>query len=189
MMKKNLDYYMSLPYGVDIIPESDKSGFTAYIPDLPGCVTSAENIDKLWEMLEEAKELWLEIALKDEEFIPEPSPIKDEFFSGKFVTRIPKSLHRQLSLRADRESTSLNQLIVMILSEGMGRWSASHTQIREYSKFLRDYTTYAQFNLSSILNKFESLYKKTQLEEEPIAWDIENLSLKVKDKSRIINHG
>lgn len=188
-MKKNLDYYMNLPYRVEIIPEPDNSGFTAYIPDLPGCVTSAESLGEIWEMLNEAQELWVEIAIEDGEYIPEPTPLKDEQYSGKFVTRIPKSLHRQLSVRAEKESTSLNQLVLMILSEGMGRWITGNKQMIEYTRILRDYTTYAQFNLNSIFNKFETLYKQTQTEEEITPWDIEHLSLSVAGKIKVISHG
>ncbi len=189
-MKKNLNYYMNLPYKVDIIPEASNEGYTAVIPELPGCVTSADTIQNLWIMLKEAKELWFEIAIEDGEYIPEPSPIDIEEYSGKFVARLPKSLHRQLALRSERENTSLNQLVVMILSEGMGRWSASQTHVNEYTKILRAYTTYAQFNLSSIYQKFEDLFVQTKpSHEEPILWDMNSLSVSVKNRTRISNHG
>ena len=79
-------------------------------------------------MIEEAKALWLEIALADGDYIPEPAPVEVEEYSGKFVVRLPRSLHRQLAQRAERENTSLNQLVVMFLSEGMGRWREREQQ-------------------------------------------------------------
>ena len=188
-MNKNLNYYMNLPYKVDIIPESNNEGYTAVIPDLPGCVTSADTIENLWIMLKEAKELWFEIAIEDGEFIPEPSPIETEEYSGKFVARLPKSLHRQLALRAESENTSLNQLVVMILSEGMGIWSVSRSHLKEYTKFIRAYTSHAQYNLSSIFQRFEELYVKSKpIHEEPILWDMNSLSVSVKNRTRISNH-
>jgi antitoxin HicB len=123
MTEKTLSYYMSLPYRVEIYPEEDGNGYTAVIPDLPGCMTGANTLEELWGMIREAKELWLEVALEDGDYIPEPLPVETQEYSGKFVIRLPRSLHRQLVYRAEQEDTSLNQLVVMLLSEGMGRWA------------------------------------------------------------------
>ena len=38
-----------------------------------------------------------------------PEPIKEESLSGKFVIRVPKSLHRRLVIEAEKEGVSLNQ--------------------------------------------------------------------------------
>jgi antitoxin HicB len=124
MSEKDLEYYMSLPYRVEVYPEPDGTGYTAVIPELPGCMTCADTLDELWNMVEEAKEGWLELSLGDGDYIPEPAPVEVEEYSGKFVLRLPTSLHRQLAKRAEQEGTSLNQLAVMLLAEGMGRWSA-----------------------------------------------------------------
>lgn len=122
MAKKTLEYYVNLPYRVDIYPEEDGNGYTAIIPDLPGCMTCADTIEELWDMIQEAKELWLEVALEDGDYIPEPTPVQIEEYSGKFTVRIPRSLHRQLANRARWENTSLNQLVLALLSESMGKW-------------------------------------------------------------------
>jgi len=123
MARKTLEYYMTLPYRVEVYPEEDGSGYTASIPDLPGCMTCADTLDELWAMIEEAKQLWLEVALEDDDYVPEPQPVDVQEYSGRFVTRIPRSLHRQLAQRAQTEGTSLNQLVLTLLSDGMGRWS------------------------------------------------------------------
>jgi antitoxin HicB len=128
MNDKDLSYYLTLPYKVEVYPEDDGNGFTATIPELPGCITSADSLPELFEQIEEAKQLWLEVALEDGDYIPEPAPVEEESFSGKFVIRIPRSLHRQLVYRAKDEDTSLNQLVLQILSEGMGRWSEATRQ-------------------------------------------------------------
>jgi predicted HicB family RNase H-like nuclease len=86
-------------------------------------MTAADTLEELWDMIAEAKELWLEVALADGDYVPEPTRLEVETYSGKFVVRLPRSLHRQLAWRADQEDTSLNQLVVMLLSEGMGRWA------------------------------------------------------------------
>lgn len=123
MSEKRLEYYLSLPYRVEVYPEEDGSGYTAVIPDLPGCMTCADSLEELWEMLKDAKCLWIETALEDGEYIPEPEPVEIKEYSGKFVVRLPQSLHRQLAQRSEKEDTSLNQLVLMLLAEGMGRWA------------------------------------------------------------------
>jgi antitoxin HicB len=41
--------------------------------------------------------------------------------SGKFVTRVPKSIHAQLAARAKQEGVSLNTLVLTFIAEGLGR--------------------------------------------------------------------
>ena len=47
---------------------------------------------------------------------PIPQPLADTRYSGKFLTRIPPELHRQLALEAAQEQISLNRLVSMRLS-------------------------------------------------------------------------
>jgi predicted HicB family RNase H-like nuclease len=49
--------------------------------------------------------------------LPEPDvrPSREEY-SGKFVVRVPKSLHAALAAEAETEGVSLNQLVVAKLS-------------------------------------------------------------------------
>jgi predicted HicB family RNase H-like nuclease len=44
----------------------------------------------------------------------------DEYSSGKFAVRMPRSLHRKLSEEARREGVSLNQFVTMALAETVG---------------------------------------------------------------------
>jgi predicted RNase H-like HicB family nuclease len=75
MMNKTLDYYLSLPYPIELIPDEDGFWF-AQIPLLEGCMTQGETREAVLEMLDEAKELWLETALDENIAIPEPRPIR-----------------------------------------------------------------------------------------------------------------
>lgn len=70
-------------------------------------------------MIKDAKAVWLDIALQDNEPIPEPE--EDQDFSGKFVVRVPKTLHKDLVLRSRKENVSLNALSNYFLSTGMGK--------------------------------------------------------------------
>jgi antitoxin HicB len=44
--------------------------------------------------------------------------------SGKFVTRLPKSVHANLAERAKAEGVSLNTLVPAYVAEGLGRKAA-----------------------------------------------------------------
>ena len=110
---KDLDYYMGLRYEARI--QKSDTGYFAEIPDLPGCMTFCEEFDQLEEMIEDAKKAWFEMSIEDNVEIPEPKEDKD--FSGRFLLRLPKSLHRKLSNQAERDGVSLNQHILNLLSE------------------------------------------------------------------------
>jgi predicted HicB family RNase H-like nuclease len=59
---------------------------------------------------------WLELALEDGQQIPEPEPTPE--YSGKFLVRLPKSLHRSLAEAARSEGVSLNAYVTAILADG-----------------------------------------------------------------------
>jgi antitoxin HicB len=70
-MNKNLEYYLSLPYTIELKPDEDGYWF-AKIPLLKGCITNGESRADALEMLDDAKKLWLETALTLGMPIPEP---------------------------------------------------------------------------------------------------------------------
>ncbi|MGB7538236.1 MAG: type II toxin-antitoxin system HicB family antitoxin [Anaerolineales bacterium] len=134
MTRKSIEYYMGLPYKVEVYPDEEGKGYAALIPDLPGCMTSADSLAELWPMIEDAKRLWLEVALEDGIPINEPKPVEVEQFSGKFVLRLAKTLHRQLSHRAEAEGVSLNSLVVTLINQSMGSWYARYDQFKAYDE-------------------------------------------------------
>ncbi len=117
---RDLSYYLTVPYAVRVYREPDGSGFTAEIPDLPGCITCADTLDEVWALIDDAKRGWLELALADGDPIPEPAPPLEDQPSGKFTVRVPRSLHRKLSEEARREGVSLNQFVTVALAETVG---------------------------------------------------------------------
>jgi len=109
---KKLDYYLNLNYPITIDKFTDYDGrmkYVAEIPDLPGCSSYGEEIEEALKKLEDAKISWIEVSLSRNLEIPEP--VTENEFSGKFLLRIPAKLHKQLSVRASRDSLSLNQFI------------------------------------------------------------------------------
>ena len=57
---------------------------------------------------------WLEASLESGDPIPEPR--QGESYSGKFLVRLPRSLHRRLAEAANDEGVSLNQYINVALA-------------------------------------------------------------------------
>ncbi len=117
-MKKTIEYYMSLPYRLEIIPDTEEGGYGARYPELPGCITCADTPEAVITEALDAKRAWLEAAL--EEGIDIPEPLKDpdlDDFSGQFKLRIPKALHRSLSVHAKQEGISMNQYCLYLLAK------------------------------------------------------------------------
>ena len=114
---KNIEYYMALPYRMEIIPDKNEGGYSARFPDLPGCLTCAESIEDLIANANDAKKAWLEAAIDEGITIAEPND-EDNIveYSGQFKIRMPKSLHRSLSLHAKSEGISMNQYCNYLLA-------------------------------------------------------------------------
>jgi predicted RNase H-like HicB family nuclease len=55
MEQQILEYFLSLKYPISIYPE-EKDGYTALIPDLPGCITQGETLEEGIINIEEASE-------------------------------------------------------------------------------------------------------------------------------------
>ncbi len=114
--KKEVEYYMNLPYTVEIIKYPD-GGFFARIKELEGCMTEADTIEEAYEMIEDARRVWLETALEEGIEIPLPESMREGKYSGRILLRLPRSLHRKLAESARREGISLNSYIVSLLAE------------------------------------------------------------------------
>jgi len=121
-MEKTIEYYMNLPYTIELIPEPE-GGWCVAIKELPGCLSEGDTVDEAIEMIHDAMRGWLEISLEEGHDIPEPK--LDEDYSGKFVVRLPRSLHRQLAEIAEREGVSLNQFINVALARAAERTATS----------------------------------------------------------------
>ena len=69
---KTLEYYMSLPYRTEIVSDSEEKGFVTYFPDLPGCVSCESTMEQAEKNAYEAKKVWIEAALEENQVIREP---------------------------------------------------------------------------------------------------------------------
>ncbi len=116
--RKDLKYYLSLPYTVQITREDETTWF-ARVVELPGCMTEGDTLEVAADMIQDALAGWLEIALEDGRPIPEPQTT--EVYSGRFVVRVPRTLHQQLVEAAEQEGVSLNQFINVALAGRLTR--------------------------------------------------------------------
>lgn len=69
---KDLKKYMAMPFRMEVVKDLDESGFVVYFPDLPGCISCGETIEKALANAEDAKKAWLEAALDEGIQIYEP---------------------------------------------------------------------------------------------------------------------
>ena len=85
---KNIEYYMTLPYRMEIIPDKDEGGYTAKFPDLPGCLTCSESLEGLIANANDAKKAWLEAAIDEGISIAEPDDNDDSAEYGKTMSQV-----------------------------------------------------------------------------------------------------
>ncbi len=113
---KDVKNYMELPYNFIIQPIKDESGsyFYARVLELDGCQSTGETFEEAYENIKDAMKGWIETKL--EGGFEVPLPVGYDSFSGKFIVRIPKSLHYKLSVEAEKEGVSLNQYALYKLS-------------------------------------------------------------------------
>ena len=114
-MKRTVEEYMALPYTIEIT--ADQGSYFVKIRELDGCMSVGESREDALAMIEDAMREWLLVAMEDGIEIPLPEALQEGRYNGKFPLRLPKSLHRKLADAAERDKVSLNQYLVMLLSE------------------------------------------------------------------------
>ncbi len=116
-MNKTIEHYASLPYTIELRNTSGE-GWFARVKELSGCMSQGATAEETIANIREAMHLWLEVSLEQGDAIPEPRA--EEEYSGKFVIRLPRSLHRALAETANQEGVSLNQYISTALAQSVG---------------------------------------------------------------------
>ena len=117
-MSKTIEYYLSLPYRLELIPDIEEGGYGARYPELPGCITCSDTLEGAIANAEDAKKVWLAAALEDGIPIAEPQLDNDvSRYSGQFKLRMPKSLHKSLYVHAKEEGISMNQYCLYLLTK------------------------------------------------------------------------
>ena len=110
------------PFEIRPLTPEDGGGFLISFPDFSECISDGETPDEAiqngLDALEET------IAALESMELPVPEPGSASNYSGKFIQRVPKSLHARLALRAKQEGVSMNLLVTTFLAEGLGKREA-----------------------------------------------------------------
>jgi len=110
--------YLERPYHIVIRHIVDESGsyYFATVSEFDGCMSHGDTYAEAFENIQDAMTGWIEAKL--EHGFPVPEPLDDSRYSGKFVLRLPKSLHARLAQEAERDGVSLNQYALYRLAGG-----------------------------------------------------------------------
>jgi antitoxin HicB len=109
---------MALPYRMEIY--WDENYWAAEFPELSGLAADGDTLEELWESIKTNKRVWFESMLEHGHPIPLPDADTEQF-SGRFVVRLPKTIHRQAVRAAQRNGVSLNQFFVAAIARELGR--------------------------------------------------------------------
>ncbi len=97
------------------VTEEDDGSWTIVAPDLPGMVAAGRSLAAAARRLPDAIDSWIKGA--EEAGLPIPQPSREEVeYSGKFLFRMAKSLHRRLAEGAYADGVSLNSYCTTLLA-------------------------------------------------------------------------
>ena len=119
MNERSLAYYKSLNYKIQVEFSAEDDRWYARIPELWDTLVDAETPVEALQKAFGLKDEILEMAYKEGRDIPLPRP--DIEYSGRFLLRVPKTLHAKLAAEAEREGTSINRLAIQFLSAELER--------------------------------------------------------------------
>lgn len=105
-------------YPIEVFWSDEDDGFIAIAPDLPGASAWGRTESAAIAELHTVIDLWIKAARKVGNPIPKPSNRADTNYSGKFLMRVPRRLHAELSHAAKAQGVSLNQYVLYLLTKG-----------------------------------------------------------------------
>ena len=114
-MTTRIDY----PFEIRPLSPEEGGGYLISYPDFSECISDGESVEEALANGRDALEATI-AALKARD-LPVPAPNSGGIASGKFVARVPKTVHARLATRAKAEGVSLNTLVLTFIAEGLGR--------------------------------------------------------------------
>jgi len=116
-------HFEAYSHVISQLPPEECGGFLITFPDLPGCMSDGDTEADAVSNGRDAFAAWVAAHIDSGKAIPKPLYRPDTVpeVSGKFVTRLPKSVHAKLAARAKAEGVSLNTMVLALLAEGLGR--------------------------------------------------------------------
>lgn len=126
MKTPRIDY----PFEIRPLSKDEGGGYAITFPDLPGCRSDGATPEEAIKNGRDALQSWLAVAQEFGDKVPGPFAA----VSGRFVQRVPRSLHAQLIAQAKAEGVSLNTLIVALVSQGLGLRADAPAEARRLTK-------------------------------------------------------
>lgn len=117
-MAKITDY----PLEVRPLSEDDGGGYPISFPDFAECISDGATVEEALGNGRDA--LQATIAALKARKLPVPAPNSGGIASGKFIARVPKTVHAQFATRARAEGVSLNTLVLTFIAQGLGAGGA-----------------------------------------------------------------
>lgn len=117
--KKDLTYYLNLPWTYTIETESHKGKhyYVIRVNELPGICTDAEELNEGMEDIKEPIACAVELYKEKGEAIPEP--IQREQFKGNILYRTDSDRHYRLAKAAKLEHKSISRFIDQVVDAGL----------------------------------------------------------------------
>jgi len=110
---------MSLPYTIILRRDKKDEIFVARVEELSGCSAHGDTEQEAFSNLRDNMEVWIGDCIESGDAVPEPTE-EIALPSGKWLQRVPRSLHLKLIHLAKEEGVSLNQLVTSALAEAVG---------------------------------------------------------------------
>ena len=132
-MEKDVEFFMNQNYRVSLYHDPD-GYWVAEHPELPGCIADGETAQEALSSLDVSRELWIESRLATG--LEVPAPQDEPQYSGKFVLRIAKRMHRELAKEAEAEGVSLNTHISNVLASRNARSEQPSTTRQDFQNLL-----------------------------------------------------
>lgn len=115
----NLEAY---PFEIRPLTPEEGGGWLISFTDFNECIADGETIEEA--IAEGRQALQSVIAALQEKGLPVPQPGSFGAYSGKFLQRLPRSIHARLQSRARQEGVSINALATVYITEGLARKAA-----------------------------------------------------------------
>jgi len=116
-MKKDLNYYLNLPWTYLFQWSDNDSCYIASVAELEGLKTDGKTIDEAAFMIRDALIEYIETMLELDKEIPEPP--KPEEYKGKIAYRTSPKMHYKIAKRAAIEKKSISKIIDELIDKGL----------------------------------------------------------------------
>ena len=113
-MNKLSDY----PFEVRPLSSEEGGGYLISFPDFAECISDGETVEEAIVNGRDALKATIAALKAMKHSVPAPN--NGGVASGKFVARVPKTVHAQLATRARAEGVSLNALVLTFIAQGLG---------------------------------------------------------------------